>query len=73
MNNEPKRDPRSRYYFKGAVMHFDRVVEGNFRAETMASSTRQARGNILHQFKKKAGLEPYAGGYRLDGMLEREA
>lgn len=50
----------NRYEYSGAVLYFDRVVASNWKTETAAPSEAKARSNMIFQYKKLAGLAPYA-------------
>ena len=49
-----------RYIYNGPVLCFDKVVASNWKAETTAVSEEKARSNMIFQYKKIAGLAPYA-------------
>jgi hypothetical protein len=49
----------NRYAYKGAVMEFDRCVDTNYKAETMAPSVAKARSNLTYRWKKENNREPY--------------
>lgn len=49
-----------RYIYNGPVLHFNRIVANNWKAETTAVSEAKARSNMIFQYKKIAGLAPYA-------------
>ena len=44
---------KAKYSYKGAVLHFDRVVDASWSGETMAVSEKQAISNLTYQFRKK--------------------
>ena len=44
-----------RYYYEGPVMEFNRCVSTRWRGETMATSEKKARSNLIHQWKKENG------------------
>ena len=48
-----------RYIYNGPVLCFDKVVVSKWKAETTAVSEAKARSNMIFQYKKIAGLEPY--------------
>ena len=62
--------PKTMYSFSGAVMHFDRIVDNKFEAQTYASSKKQAVSNILYQFKSQRGFAPNAGKFSLVGDVK---
>lgn len=43
----------SRYVYDGPVMEFDRLVQNNWKGETMASSETKARSNLSYQWKQR--------------------
>lgn len=47
-----------RYSYKGPVMEFDRLVANNWESETIATSEKKARSNLIYQFKKKNNRIP---------------
>lgn len=49
-----------RYIYNGPVLCFDKVMASKWKAETTAVSEAQARSNMIFQYKKIAGLAPYA-------------
>ena len=42
-----------KYTYDGPVMEFDRLVADHWKGETMATSEKKARGNLIYQFKKQ--------------------
>lgn len=44
-----------RYLYQGPVMEFDRCVESNWKAETVAPSEAKARSNLMYQWKNENG------------------
>lgn len=50
-----------RYIYDGPVMNnFDRVIEVNWRAETLAPSPEKAISNLKHRYKEACGLVTYS-------------
>ena len=47
-----------KYSYNGPVMRFDRCIDDQFKAETMAISEERARSNIIFQYKKANNLIP---------------
>lgn len=41
-----------RYIYDGAIMVFDKCVESNWKAETMAPSEKKAKSNLTYQAKR---------------------
>jgi hypothetical protein len=48
-----------KYYYKGYVLSFGKIISKNFTAESMAVSKAQAIVNIQFQFKKANNLAVY--------------
>lgn len=42
-----------KYTYDGPVMEFDRLLAGHWKGETMATSEKKARSNLIYQFKKQ--------------------
>ena len=45
------------FEYKGAVMHFDQVMKFNWNGKTIATSDKQAKNNLKHQYRMKHGLQ----------------
>lgn len=45
----------NKYSYKGPVMRYDRCVEDNWKAETVAPSLAKARSNFMYQWKQENG------------------
>ena len=43
----------NKYLYSGPVYEFDRLIADKWEAETMATSEKKARSNMVYQFKKK--------------------
>lgn len=43
----------NRYVYDGPVMEFDRLIQNNWKGETMAVSETKARSNLSYQWKKR--------------------
>lgn len=43
----------NRYLYEGPVMEFGRLVQNNWKGETMAVSETKARSNLSYQWKKR--------------------
>ena len=41
-----------KYTYDGPVMEFDRLIADRWKGETMATSSKKARSNLIYQFKK---------------------
>lgn len=41
-----------KYIYNGPVMEFDRLVADHWKGETMATSEKKARSNLIYQYKK---------------------
>ena len=41
-----------KYIYDGPVMEFDRLVADHWKGETMATSEKKARSNLIYQYKK---------------------
>lgn len=41
-----------KYTYDGPVMEFDRCIADHWKGETMATSEKKARSNLIYQFKK---------------------
>lgn len=59
---------RKKYYFKGAVFLFDRLISNNWTGETTAISEKKALSNLLFRAKSQMGFLPSAK-LTLDGKL----
>lgn len=57
------------YKYSGAVMHYDKVIANNWKAETKAESEVRAITNFKYQFKQEAKMMPNAGGIKLMGKI----
>ena len=44
------------YQYKGPVMSFDRCVCMSWEGQTYASSAKEAKRNLIYQYKKEHGL-----------------
>lgn len=53
-------DPRKSYRYFGVVTQFGKIIENDYIACTYAENARQAKRNILYQYKQAHGLEPWA-------------
>ena len=42
-----------KYTYDGPVMEFDRLLADHWKGETMATSGKKARRNLIYQFKKQ--------------------
>lgn len=42
-----------RYFYKGPVCEFGKLVQNTWSGETMAVSEKKARNNLIFQWKKK--------------------
>lgn len=51
---------RYRYTYKGPVMEFDRIICNKWSGETTASSEKQAKMFLAHQFKVQNNRFPNA-------------
>ena len=62
---------RNVYTYKGPVKHYDQVIANNWDAETTAASEKQARNNLMFQFRKKYG---YTTSFQitLTGKINKE-
>ena len=47
----------NRYSYEGPVLRFDKCVQDNWKAETMAPSEKKARNNLSYRWKKINGYE----------------
>ncbi len=43
----------NRYLYEGPVMEFGRLVQNNWKGETVAVSETKARNNLSYQWKKR--------------------
>lgn len=57
------------YTYKGAVMHYNIVVAGNWSSMTYATSKEKALSNFKYQFKKYAQITVGVGGIKLPGII----
>ena len=60
----------NQYRFEGAVKIFDKIVDHNWVAETMAVSSARAKSNFTYRYKKQMGLEPQSK-VTLDGKITK--
>lgn len=56
------------YMFEGGVYHYDRLLTAKWATGTYAVSEKQARNNILYQYKKKFKLMQNVQ-LKLDGKI----
>lgn len=42
-----------KYTYDGPVMEFDRLLADHWNGETMTTSEKKARSNLIYQFKKQ--------------------
>ena len=43
----------NKYVYKGPVLEFDKLIAEDWYGETMATSEKKAKSNLIYQFKKK--------------------
>jgi len=72
-SDEPENSIKEKelYKYDGAVKRFDKIVIHRFVACTYAASEKKAIQNIIFQAKKKLGLEPSVGGFKLVGKVNK--
>ena len=47
---------RKLYTYCGAVYHYDRLLESQWKGSAMAVCARQAKANLAHQYREQAGM-----------------
>lgn len=54
------REGYKRFYYKGPVMEFEKIISNNWSGFTEAPSKSKALNNLKFRFKKEMKLEAYA-------------
>ena len=51
---------RKKYKYNGGVRYFDQIITTTYKAQTYASSEKQAISNLVYRYKREHGLSPTA-------------